>query len=71
MRRFGDGKEAGIETSIERPNNYRVEVSGWDARELFVNKTLFGSRPEIEGTLVQAQKMQPYDIWNTEISLLH
>lgn len=71
MRRFGDGKGASIETSIERPNNYRVEVSGWDARELFVEKTLFRSRPEIEGILVQAQKMQPCDTWNTEIPLLN
>jgi hypothetical protein len=71
MRRFGDGKEASIETSTERPNNYRVEVSGWDARELFVEKTLFRSRPEIEGTLVQAQKMQPCDTWNAEIPLLN
>jgi len=31
-----------MQTSIEGPNNYRVEVSGWDARELFfVEKTLF------------------------------
>ena len=70
MWRFGDGKEASMQTSIERPNNYRVEASGWDARELFVEKTLFRVRPEIEGILVQAQKMQPYDIWNTEIPLL-
>src|SRR5580700_1023349 len=36
------GKEASMQTSIEGPNNYRVEVSGWDARELFfVEKTLF------------------------------
>jgi hypothetical protein len=71
MRRFGDGKEASIETSIERPNNYPVEVSGWDARELFVEKTLFRSRPEIEAILVQAQKMQTCDTWNTEIPLLN
>jgi hypothetical protein len=37
-----NGKEASMQTSIEGPNNYRVEVSGWDARELFfVEKTLF------------------------------
>src|SRR3984957_15593165 len=36
------GKEASMQLGIEGPNNYRVEVSGWDARELFfVEKTLF------------------------------
>jgi hypothetical protein len=35
-------KEASMQPGIEGPNNYRVEVSGWDARELFfVEKTLF------------------------------
>jgi len=60
-----------MQTSIERPNNCRLEVSGWDARELFVEKTLFRSRSEIEGILVQAQKMQPCDTRNTEIPLLN
>jgi hypothetical protein len=28
-------------------------------------------RPETEGILLQAHKIQPYDIWNTELPLLN
>jgi hypothetical protein len=36
------GAEASMHSSLDGPNSYRVEVSGWDSRELFfVEKTMF------------------------------
>jgi hypothetical protein len=82
---IGDCKEASMQPAIEGPNNYRVEVSGWDALAIRVIRQNGDSEsasnsawfrvvrvhPESEGILVQAHKMQPYFIWNTESPLLN
>jgi hypothetical protein len=37
-----EGAEASMHSSLDGPSSYRVEVSGWDSREIFfVEKTTF------------------------------
>jgi hypothetical protein len=45
-----------------------------DGGETASNSALFRVvrvRPDSDGILVQAQKMEPYDIWNLEIPMLN
>jgi hypothetical protein len=53
-----------MQTSIERPNNYRVELSGWDARELFCGEDTvvfvrFGPLESVTRTRRMARQGKP------------